>query len=550
MLQATPVSKAAEDPDKVSHHIHRVGYHFRAEVVEEACQALGYVLTRKGFVKEAQLEEQRENSKMAQALAKFGVGFDVGKETNLQVMAAVKELFPKMPEQDLTQVLRHAWEEGANRIGTNMEIDLPRRVQLAVLARIRHEYTDYDRLLRAFEWKEARALVEPVCLKKLIEWRGEVDDGNDDELEEIVRETIVIDDDDDDILSEADDEGSIELDDGNASDTSIEISHRPVALDDIGAESHDENSRRFLQKYRPAPPAPYSQRRVDVHRKIDAVRQQMRNAPPAGNQRCVPDRISKMFVANAGRSDVVRVTVPPGEGSIVIDGRLYQRQPAAQQQREYQYHALPPMPQNPPYAYQPVSPPHSRSSSSFQHPERVISSIEHVDKQNGRPDHHPQHHATHSQPGAHVVERGAAGSVIGLASPRSGQIVRQPMWPVGDCRNGFVNASVAPIQYVPHPQQNGQYEVSAQSRAPVYQTREYPRGHHQAYGSKQPQQVIYVEAARGTPQPVHGAPAAVQQLPRAGAAPGQMQPLDARYAVPGIHPYPVAHGHAPHYYYP
>lgn len=286
--QATPVSKAAVDPDRVSHHIHRVGYHFRAEVVEEACHELGYVVTRKGFVKESQLEAQRERSKMAQALAKFGLHFDAEKETDLQVMAAVKELFPKMPEEDLTEVLRHAWEKGAARIGTNMEIDLPRRVQLAVLARIRHMYTDYDRLLRAFEWKDARSLVEPVCLKKLIEWRGEVDDGNDDELEEIVRETIVIDD-DDDVVSEADDEGSTELDDGNVSDTSIEISHQPVALDDIGAESHDENSRRFLQKYRPPVTGTHnSRRRVDeVHRKIGIARQQMRNAPTDGAQRYV-----------------------------------------------------------------------------------------------------------------------------------------------------------------------------------------------------------------------------------------------------------------------
>lgn len=286
--QATPISKAALDAEKVSHHIHRVGYHFRAEVVESACQELGYVLARQGFVKESQLEEQREQSKMARALAKFGLHFDVEKETDLQVRAAVKELFPRMPEMDLTQVLRHAWEKGADRVGTNMEMDLPRRVQLAVLARIRHTYTDYDRLLRAFEWKDARALVEPVCLKKLIEWRGEVDDGNDDELEEIVRETIVIDDDDDDILSEADDEGSTELDDGNVSDTSIEISHNPVALEDIGAESHDESSRRFLQKYRPPPQAAHSQRRLeDVNQKIDATRQQLRNGPVAATQRYV-----------------------------------------------------------------------------------------------------------------------------------------------------------------------------------------------------------------------------------------------------------------------
>lgn len=540
--QAAPVSKAAVDPDKVSHHIHRVGYHFRAEVVEEACQALGYVVTRKGFVKETQLEEQREQSKMAQALAKFGLHYDVEKETDLQVMAAVKELFPKMPERDLTQVLHHAWEKGADRIGTNMEIDLPRRVQLAVLARIRHEYTDYDRLLRAFEWKDARALVEPVCLKKLIEWRGEVDDGsNDDELEEIVRETIVIDD-DDDVLSEADDEGSTELEDGNVSDTSIEISHKPVALDDIGAESHDENSRMFMQKYRPMPRTHryYQQRDTEVQQKIDAARQSMRNAPPAADQRYVIAFVTTtVCTANPERSDVVRITVPPGDGNVVIGGRLYQRQPV-QQQHDHQRHAPYPQPQSTPYVYQPGSRPQSRNSSSFHQPERVVPSIERVDQRYDQPQYSPGG----AQHGHRTADRAAAGNMVDLTSPRSGHGAPQSMWPVEDRRPGFVNASVAPIQYVPHPQQHGrQYENSYQPQPPVYDPRAVPPG----YAAKQPQQVIYVNAAHGMPQPVHGAPAAVQQSPMAGGVPVQMPQLDARYANHYVQPGSVP---ASQYYYP
>ena len=38
------MSKNARDPEKVSHHIARVGWHFRSEVVEQACGELQYVL--------------------------------------------------------------------------------------------------------------------------------------------------------------------------------------------------------------------------------------------------------------------------------------------------------------------------------------------------------------------------------------------------------------------------------------------------------------------------------------------------------------------------
>lgn len=287
LLQAKPVSKHAVDPEKVSHHIHRIGYHFRSDVVDDACQELGYTYLNKRFVKEADLQAQNENSRLARAMAKHGLFLDqtLPQQNNEQARAAIMELFPRMPEDDLKAILKHAWEEGTDRVGTNTNIELPRRVQLATIARIRHEYTDYDRLLRAFEWKEARALVEPTCLKKLIEWRGENEDENDNELEEIVRETIVIDDDDDvgpvprRRGSEADDEDSAaDIDQGYASDTSLEISHKPAALEDLGAESQDERSRRFFDRHQPLP-RNVQQRYIDVRQKIGLARQQLRNAP-------------------------------------------------------------------------------------------------------------------------------------------------------------------------------------------------------------------------------------------------------------------------------
>ncbi|KAF2206707.1 hypothetical protein CERZMDRAFT_103102 [Cercospora zeae-maydis SCOH1-5] len=356
VVNAKPVSKHAVDPEKVSHHIHRIGYHFRSDVVDDACQELGYVHVHGSFIKEADLAAQNENTRMARALARHGLSWDVpttGQETNENVRAAIKELFPRIPEEDLKAILEHAWEEGSHRVGTNSTIELPRRVQLATIARIRHTYTDYDRLLRAFEWKEARALVEATCLKKLIEWRGENEDDDDNELEEIVRETIVIDDDDSDSkprrASEADDEDSAaDIDQAYASDTSLEISHKPAALEDLGAESHDERTRRFLDRHHP-PIRSTQQRFMDVRHKIGLARQQLRDA--------------HLFDQPA----VVRVHVPQSphdDGTIMIDGRMYRRAPIpVDVSTSPAYYA--PVPQPPPghIIAQPLAPSHAMPAS-------------------------------------------------------------------------------------------------------------------------------------------------------------------------------------------
>lgn len=74
---------------------------------------------------------------------------------------------------------------------------MPRRVQLAVVAHIRHVYTNYDRLLRTGTYHAARAQIEQKCLDQLVQWRGDGEDGTND-MEEILREVIVISDDEDD----------------------------------------------------------------------------------------------------------------------------------------------------------------------------------------------------------------------------------------------------------------------------------------------------------------------------------------------------------------
>ena len=276
--------------------MHRIGYHFHSEVVEQAVQDLRYTVHKGQFVKEDDLAKKARESAMAKTLDKWGITMqDVGtgddaSESPEQVRGAIKELFPKIPEDDLEEIVKHAWEEGTGRVGGAKALDLPRRVQLAVIARIRHTYTDYDRLLRAFEWSEARKMTEPVSLQKLIEWRGEHDVEEDDQLEEMVRETIVIDDDDNGDEtetaangSEADDEDSA-AEQGDNSDASIEVTHHLADDTDIGGESTYEGQQSFLRRFQQAPRR--SQRRGTLAKEKLAEAQRLRRngtfgGPPA-----------------------------------------------------------------------------------------------------------------------------------------------------------------------------------------------------------------------------------------------------------------------------
>ena len=86
--------------------------------------------------------------------------------------------------------------KGKGHVGTVANLSLVRRAQLAVIAHIRHTYTDYDALLKQVQYNEARRRVEKPCLDRLIRWRG--DDHDTGDMEDVLREVIVIPDDDDD----------------------------------------------------------------------------------------------------------------------------------------------------------------------------------------------------------------------------------------------------------------------------------------------------------------------------------------------------------------
>jgi len=247
-------------------------------VVEEACEKLGYVLSRGRFARVEDLLEQQNASYVEQICRKYGIdknpsAVKTTEDLNL-VRGAIKELFPRIPEADLEQIVHHAWEAGTDRVGTAKDLSLARRVQLAVIARIRHTYTDYDILLRAFDWRTAREQVEPVSLRKLIEWRGENDGGEDNELEEMVRETIVIDDD-------GEDDHANELND-------LTDSFDDVTSDDSGSRSRYDTISAERNGHRARQPMPARgvlhkdsvAQATDVARtKIAQARQWMRQPP-------------------------------------------------------------------------------------------------------------------------------------------------------------------------------------------------------------------------------------------------------------------------------
>ncbi|KAL1306945.1 hypothetical protein AAFC00_005584 [Neodothiora populina] len=230
---------AAHDPSKLSHHIYRVGYHFRTDIFDAACNKLGYRERNGKLEKITGLEQP---TRFEKTMSRYGSRFDLidvnnrSQEESMKVKKHIRELFPKIPEVDLQEIYERAWEQGARTVGNANDLSLSRQVQLATIARIRHTYTDYDHLLRVGSWRDARTAVEHECLTKLIEWRGEHDQ-DDEELEEILRETIVIDD-------ESDDSDAIESQDNDeGSDSSLEIVQHTLAPKDLRVDLDENRSR-------------------------------------------------------------------------------------------------------------------------------------------------------------------------------------------------------------------------------------------------------------------------------------------------------------------
>ncbi|PKS12145.1 hypothetical protein jhhlp_001443 [Lomentospora prolificans] len=180
------VSTSKDDTSELSLHTCRIGYHFRETIVEQARVTLGYRPIRHNTATQGVPEPIPETQE----------------EINAQADAALRELFPRIPNTDRQEIVDRAFKKGKVSnggpvVGLCSDLTLSRRVQLAVLAHIRHRHTRYDTLLKQTTWEHARKTVEAVCLDIIVKWRGDEENGRD-QLDTILREVVVISDSEDD----------------------------------------------------------------------------------------------------------------------------------------------------------------------------------------------------------------------------------------------------------------------------------------------------------------------------------------------------------------
>ncbi|KAK2044385.1 hypothetical protein LZ31DRAFT_554326 [Colletotrichum somersetense] len=204
------VTKAKKDASDLSQQIHRVGYHIRENIVDRALTELGMT-----DIHVPELIGQGDGGLVEKIP-------DDQHEIDKQADAALRELFPRIPNTDRQQIIDHAFQKGRQFkgdpvVGLQQDLSLSRRVQLAVLAHIRHNHTRYDELLRETTWHNARRATEQLCLDILVKWRGDDENGRN-QLDEILREVVVLSDD-------SDDEDSGDEPDSESSEILIDRSH-------------------------------------------------------------------------------------------------------------------------------------------------------------------------------------------------------------------------------------------------------------------------------------------------------------------------------------
>ena len=87
----------------------------------------------------------------------------------------IRALFPGCPPSEALAIARHAAERGSGRVGRSAAgraLD-EGALRLAVIASIRHNHTDYDKLLmRGLEWSQVRWAVEDKIQEVLSSWEN------------------------------------------------------------------------------------------------------------------------------------------------------------------------------------------------------------------------------------------------------------------------------------------------------------------------------------------------------------------------------------------
>lgn len=86
----------------------------------------------------------------------------------------IKSLFAKIPEQDLSTILRHALRKRSGRVGRTGKLDLDKKAYLAVQAHVRHRHTDYDKITKESKDRNAaRDATREEVSRVLIEWASD-----------------------------------------------------------------------------------------------------------------------------------------------------------------------------------------------------------------------------------------------------------------------------------------------------------------------------------------------------------------------------------------
>jgi hypothetical protein len=99
--------------------VHRIGHHFPLDIIDLACSKFAYKFTDKGGLEKATnsrttygedyFERGIADYRSRQAL--HGRPILSGHESKDLIRGAVREMFPKIPEADLTSIVNHAFEK-------------------------------------------------------------------------------------------------------------------------------------------------------------------------------------------------------------------------------------------------------------------------------------------------------------------------------------------------------------------------------------------------------------------------------------------------------
>jgi hypothetical protein len=149
-----------------------------AEVVEFNKRRIRYerrgILVEQTAIDAAQMECDNDAGKRAVSREKSAVKrVEEDFDFTAKFLSKIVEYFPKCPLDEIEAIAKHATERSSGRVGRTAAAKKfdEEMIRLAVIAYIRHQHTDYDRLLLNRTPKQmARKLIQKPLQKKLISW--------------------------------------------------------------------------------------------------------------------------------------------------------------------------------------------------------------------------------------------------------------------------------------------------------------------------------------------------------------------------------------------